>query len=183
MFTTVTRQTGYSANECEWEVSILTHTYPHKPLKKIKWRSAITRLTAHFVCGVMSDLVIWKIKKRVYKVIHHSVCPNCPYWHQVLSNNTKPKLKPFSYGLVSDLMRFLVSNERRYRAESPTCAISCGISHNELTLKVLNFWKFTSYCNLKPLWSGMGEVVSARTSPTLHLPSPPTVHRLSWLAL
>ena len=29
----------------------------------------------------------------------------------------------------------------------------------------------------------MGEVVSARTSPTLHLPSPPTVHQLSRLAL
>ena len=39
---------------------------------------------------------------------------------------------------------------------------------NSLTLKVLNFWKFTSYCSLKPLWSGMGEVVPARTSPTLH---------------
>ena len=39
-----------------------------------------------------------------------------------------------------------------------------------LTLKVLNFWKFTagSYCSLKPLWLGMGEVVPARTSPTLH---------------
>ena len=43
-----------------------------------------------------------------------------------------------------------------------------------LTLKVLNFWKFTSYCSLKPLWSGMWEVVPARTSPTLHPPSPPT---------
>ena len=52
-----------------------------------------------------------------------------------------------------------------------------------LTLKVLYFWKFTSYCNLKPLWSGMGEVVPARTSPTLHPPSPPTVHQLSQLAL
>ena len=52
-----------------------------------------------------------------------------------------------------------------------------------LTLKVLNFWKFTSYCSLKPLWSGMGEVVPARTSPTLHPPSPPTVHQLSQLAL
>ena len=51
------------------------------------------------------------------------------------------------------------------------------------TLKVLNFWKFTSYCSLKPLWSGMGEVVPARTSPTLHPPSPPTVHQLSWLSL
>ena len=29
----------------------------------------------------------------------------------------------------------------------------------------------------------MGEVVPARTSPTLHPLSPPTVHQLSWLAL
>ena len=56
------------------------------------------------------------------------------------------------------------------------------LKHN-LTLKVLNFWKFTNYCSLKPLWSGMGEVVPARTSPTLHPPSPPTVHQLSRLAL
>ena len=52
-----------------------------------------------------------------------------------------------------------------------------------LTLKVLNFWKLTSYCSLKPLWSGMGEVVPARTSLTLHPPSPPTVHQLPRLAL
>ena len=52
-----------------------------------------------------------------------------------------------------------------------------------LTLKVLNFWKFTSYCSLKPLWLGIGEVVPARTSPTLHPPSPPTLHQLSQLAL
>ena len=53
-----------------------------------------------------------------------------------------------------------------------------------LTLKVLNFWTFTytwsgwifdSYCSLKPLCSGMGEVVPARTSPTLPPPSPRTV--------
>ena len=54
---------------------------------------------------------------------------------------------------------------------------------NLLALKVLNFWKLTSYCSLKPLWSGMGEVVPARASPTLHPPFPPTVHQLSWLAL
>ena len=56
-------------------------------------------------------------------------------------------------------------------------------SDDLLTLKVLNFWKFTSYCSLKPLLSGMREVVPARTSPTLHPPSPPTVHQLSRLAL
>ena len=54
--------------------------------------------------------------------------------------------------------------------------------NQKLTLKVLNFWKFTRSCSLKNLWSGMGEVVPARTSPTLHPPSPPTVHQLSWLA-
>ena len=36
-------------------------------------------------------------------------------------------------------------------------------------------WISDSYCSLKLLWSGMGEVVPARTSPTLHPPSPPTV--------
>ena len=28
---------------------------------------------------------------------------------------------------------------------------------DSLTLKVLNFWKFTSYCSLKPLWSAWGK--------------------------
>ena len=36
-------------------------------------------------------------------------------------------------------------------------------------------WISDSYCNIKPLWSGMGEAVPARTSPTLHPPSPRTV--------
>ena len=60
-------------------------------------------------------------------------------------------------------------------------AFSCA---KLLTLKVLNFWTFIetwsgwifdSYCSLKPLCSGMGEVVPARTSPTLPPPSPRTV--------
>ena len=50
------------------------------------------------------------------------------------------------------------------------------MKRTHLTLKVLHFWKLTykwsgwisdSYCSLKPLCSGMGEVVPARTSPTL----------------
>ena len=51
-----------------------------------------------------------------------------------------------------------------------------------------------SYCSLKPLCSGMGEVVPARTSPTLLPPIPShcaviilfqsvAVHQLPWLAL
>ena len=36
-------------------------------------------------------------------------------------------------------------------------------------------WISDSYCSIKPLCSDMGEVVPARTSPTLLPPSPRTV--------
>ena len=36
-------------------------------------------------------------------------------------------------------------------------------------------WISDNYCSIKPLCSGMGEVVPARTSPTLPPPSPRTV--------
>ena len=52
-----------------------------------------------------------------------------------------------------------------------------------LTLKVLNFWKLTSYCRLNPYGRAWGKQCRFVTSPTLHPPSPPTVHQLSWLAL
>ena len=44
------------------KVSMLTHTYLYKPLREIKWPSAITRLTAHFARSLMSDLVTWKLR-------------------------------------------------------------------------------------------------------------------------
>ena len=58
-----------------------------------------------------------------------------------------------------------------------------GKNNIQLTLKVLNFWKFTSYCSLKTLmvghWrSSAGSYLADPTSP-----SPPTVHQLSRLAL
>ena len=42
-----------------------------------------------------------------------------------------------------------------------------------LILKVLNFWKFTSYCSLKPLWSGHGgsSAGSYLADPTSPIPS------------
>ena len=40
-------------------VSMLTHIYPHKARRKIEVIICkITRLTAHFMCGLMSDLLI-----------------------------------------------------------------------------------------------------------------------------
>ena len=41
------------------KVSVLTHTYPHKPWRDIEVTICkITRLTAHVMCGLMSDLLI-----------------------------------------------------------------------------------------------------------------------------
>ena len=41
------------------KVSMLTHIYPHKPWREIEVTICkITRLTAHFMCGLMSDLLI-----------------------------------------------------------------------------------------------------------------------------
>ena len=58
------------------KVSMSTHTYPHKPLRKEKVtmsHCAITRVTAHFICGLMSDLAICKFRKSM--VIHDTECP------------------------------------------------------------------------------------------------------------
>ena len=41
------------------KVSVLTHIYPHKPWREIEVTICkITRLTAHFMCVLMSDLLI-----------------------------------------------------------------------------------------------------------------------------
>ena len=62
----------------------------------------------------------------------------------------------------------------------PSCKVKDLI--NPLSAKFLKvhsgkkWWISDSYCSLKPLWSGMGEVVPARTSPILHPLSLPTVH-------
>ena len=41
------------------KVSMLNHIYPHKARRKIEVIICkITRLTAHFMCGLMSDLMI-----------------------------------------------------------------------------------------------------------------------------
>ena len=40
-----------------------TPTFPHKPLRDMKWPSATTRLTTQFTSGLISDLVICKHRK------------------------------------------------------------------------------------------------------------------------
>ena len=45
------------------KVTMLTDTYPHKSWGKLKWTYIITKLTAHYMCGLMSDLVIYKLEE------------------------------------------------------------------------------------------------------------------------
>ena len=72
-----------------WWSEYVNPYIPHtntNPWQKSKWPYAITRLRAHFICGLLSDLVICKIIwKRM--VIHDT---ECPYWNQVSLNNSLP---------------------------------------------------------------------------------------------
>ena len=59
-----------------WGVlSTLLYMYPHKAPREIKWLSVITRLTAHLMCGLMSDLAIYKHRKKSM-VIQYTECPH-----------------------------------------------------------------------------------------------------------
>ena len=127
-------------------------------------------ITLWFVMVVVRERVIYKCWC-LYDIIYHISfgLSGCWFMNHWINNN-----KFVAFCDTDELLNII------------TLAYSCSLCMLyviPLTLKVLNFWKFTSYCSLKPLWSGMGEVVPARTSPTLHPPSPPTVHQLSRLAL
>ena len=58
------------------KVSMLTHIYPHKPRRKIEVNICkITSLTAHFMCGLMSDLLSCSCLYKKNMVIHGNKCP------------------------------------------------------------------------------------------------------------
>ena len=56
----------------------------HNPWGRLKRPYAITRLTALFMCDLVSDLVICKFRKSMG--VHDT---ECPYWDQVSLNNSK----------------------------------------------------------------------------------------------
>ena len=68
------------------KVSMLTHTYPQTPEEDLSDH----RLTANFLCGLISDMVICKFRKCM--VIHNT---ECPYWGQVSLNNTNQTILQF----------------------------------------------------------------------------------------
>ena len=84
--------------------------YPQSnPCSSLKWPYAITRLTIHFLCGLTSDLVIFKVRKGI--VMHDT---ECPYWYQVSLNNKKTTQSPQPFNASigsSSLVQFLLFND------------------------------------------------------------------------
>ena len=85
---------------------------------------AITRLTAHFMCGLTSDLVICKFWKSM--VMHDT---ECPYWDQVLSNNTNSTQLTHRYlsflMYMSHLRGNVNVNVSVYSLKSPLLSANC----------------------------------------------------------
>ena len=166
---------------------MLAHTYPHKSPRKIV---AISNHQADSPLFMWFDVWSGDFANREKSMAIHDT--KWPYWDQVLLNNTNSNASTFHcvYSLIKPRSRSLPNSVE------PGCWPHWFVVHYPVsvhwyvaitmfvTLKVLNFWNLTlkwsgwisdSYCSLKPLWFGMGEVVPACTSPTLHPPSPPTV--------
>ena len=55
------------------KVSMFTHTYPHKPLRKTKVTICNHQTDGPLMCGLMFDLVIHKFRKSM--AIHDTECP------------------------------------------------------------------------------------------------------------
>ena len=111
---------------------------------------------------------------RYFIIVHNTISRYCFFIQWVLNNTEK------IYNTQQEHQCSSISGHTDTQQTAPHCAHqvtgflfpSCWeITHGlhiqlnnplntvQLTLKVLNFWKFTSYCSLKPLWSGMREVV------------------------
>ena len=72
---------GGGGGGIKWVCGLIhTHTIPQG---RLKWPYAVTRRTTHFMCGLMSDLVICKFGTSI--VIHDT---KCPFWDKVSQNNT-----------------------------------------------------------------------------------------------
>ena len=138
-----------------------THTYPHKSLSKICNHQADS---SFYVCDWMSALVICKHRKEYGHTWHWMslLKPGVIKQHETQTQTTR-------IFLLEDVDMYVYCMRIQWVVCQAYAWHWIRVKHLRLlTLKVLNFWKFTSYCSLKPLWSGMGEVVPAHTSPTLH---------------
>ena len=181
--------------------SIFTLLFVHRmPVLLILYIHSDTVCFVYYLFTVFSDTVFHLItlyicafvicsQSNVWKCLMRMMTPRC-------ATSNSRRLIPSAMEIVP-VMEAQMANLLTWASHSMAVLVLLGLQPGNnislvlvvevysypLTLTVLNFWKFTNYCSLKPLWSGMGEVLPARTSPILHPPSPPTVHQLSRLAL
>ena len=86
------------------KVSMLTHTYPRKPLGILKGLYAITTLAAHFMCGLMSDLVICKFRKVWPYMILNVLTETRCHWTTQTHNPSSSSLPPLLLFLLLSLL-------------------------------------------------------------------------------
>ena len=86
------------------KVSLLTHTYPHKTLRKIKVATCNHQADSSITCGLMSDLVICKFRK-VWSCMTPNVLTEirCP-----LTTQTQPNPDSIIEGLTTEFQVFTV---------------------------------------------------------------------------
>ena len=76
---------------CDTADVALTDSLLRSEFRFILTRSRSGMLTAHFVCGLTSELMICKFSRSI--VIHDTECPYCD---QLSLNNPNPKTNPRS---------------------------------------------------------------------------------------
>ena len=74
---------GEKGGSCH-KMSMLNHNTLSDLWVSLKWPSTITRLTAHFTCGLMPDVVICNIGK---SMVLFMTLAACPYWTQAALNS------------------------------------------------------------------------------------------------
>ena len=115
--------------------------------------------------------VLWKFPSRKH-------CSTCPQQSKSLMAEWLEQASQWHEMCCHDL-EVMSSNPSRVELGELGVHGTSVVSHTLITLTARpGCWSgliSDSYYSLKPLWSRMGEVVPARTSPTLHPPSPPTV--------
>ena len=124
-------------------------------------------------CIAQSNRYI-KLEKHFFFVFSILLCINRSHNFQTHIYNfhchlkTKQKQDQFKY---THYMFLLIQHNMQYAESLHEIVV------NTYTARPVCWsgWISDSYCSLKPLCSGMGEVVPARTSPTLLPPSPRTV--------
>ena len=104
-----------------WEVikwvSQPTHTH-RSTWRRLKWPSTITRLTAHFIYGLVYDLLICKLKEE--DVMHDA---ECTYRNHVSWTNTNLKPNWCEYWCRMSLLRPGVVNNIKTKKSTSTFSL------------------------------------------------------------